>query len=779
MIDQRFFLTKFYMLMKTKQVLRLTFALLLVAGWQASVSGQDIPANYIQNPNMEHELNAIFWYGSCCDGNGSNGVANFPDRYMSDADSHSGNWSFYLPAGTYVWVSYPVRGQEEKRMKASFWYKGYFDGYWNFIYRDVGMTFEDLHPTLAEFVGADSSVWGGEGQDAMQFLFGGEDGYTEDWTYFEFVWDMPGTIPGWGNTTMWHSPSHEAGAPAYLDDFYYGEWYDGQYSGEEPFDFINGDFEATELNVEWLLNVQPWDVFLKDDFLSWTENHTEAGLQSLRLQDYIVVTVDTIDEVPPVQADSIVTDSTVNDKRVLYYLPALGAGGENMELSFWYKGNDAKVGLEFYDDYQVSTGDFPLPEGAWLLADSANPVFEIDTISVTIDTLAAFIDTVSMMDPGDAEVLMIFVDTMDLKADTVLAEQDFDDDENLKLTPDAWVWSGSDNWGWDDWAAATSADEAWSDPQSLWLPGDPNWGGAEGYVDVVDDTSYIWEFWYIGQLQFILNLGQAKYDLVGDPDGIVPDDATADADAITWMLDSDYWKRFRFEYHQGSWLADSAADSPANISFNLIGTYDAADLGFVDNFMVAMGSPAAEPMIDTTYVVITEDYDIEITYDIDTLSTTYLPMAAMWDLPAATEWTQWKLDWTNPQDDIGGTLTLHLDNDLPENPDMITPEKTDFDAESEGWTYFDDFVYGITTGFAPDRVSYDLHTYPNPASDVLYLSLEIPLERVDVFNSLGQIRMSLDHPDRILDVSALSEGIYFLNVTDEQGVVHKAKFVKR
>lgn len=772
------------MLMKTKRVLFATVAILFAFGWQVSMRAQDIPANYIQNPNMEHELNAIFWYGSCCDGNGSNGVAAFPSRYMSDADSHSGNSSFYLPSGTYVWVSYPVRGQEEKKMKASFWYKGYFDGYWNFIYRDVGMTFEDLHPTLAEYVGADSSVWGGEGQDAMQFLYGGEDGYTEDWTYFEFVWDMPGTIPGWGNTSMWHSPTHEAGAAAYVDDLYYGEWFDAQYMGEEPFDFINGDFEASELNIEWLVNLQPWDAFGKDDFVTIMENHTEAGLQSLRLQDYLSVSIDTADMVMPY--DSINIDTASNNRNVTYYLPALGAEGEDMEISFWYKGNDATLSLEFYDDYGVTTDAFPLPDGAMLVADSANPVYELDTLSMTIDTLEAFIDTLTVVDPMDDEVLMMYIDTMMLKVDTTIAWQDFDDEENLKVTPTAWVWSGSNNWAYDAWVDALSQEEAWSSPNSLWLPGDPNWGGGEGDIAVNDSTSYIFEFMFKGKMQFILMLGaNLKYDLVNDPDGIVPNDPMIDsvnADAIYWGLESDYWRKFRFEFTTGSWLADSSIDAPATLYFDFIGTYDAADVGYMDDFMVATATDADPDVIDTLYVVRKESYTIEVTYDIDTVSTTYSQMMASWMLPAVADWTEWTLDWTNPSTDIGGTLTLHLDNDMTDMPDIIIPnEKEGFDDESTGWTYFDDFVYGVAEpkGIDRNRVQYDLKTYPNPARDVLYLSITIPLNRVDVYNSLGQLQMHLDHPDRVLNVGGLGEGIYFINATDEQGVVHKAKFVKR
>ncbi len=768
--------------MKTRHVLCLTFAVLLMVGWQAPVAAQDIPANYIQNPNMEHDLNAIFWYGGCCDNNGWNGIANFPDRYISDADSHSGNQSMWIPAGGYVWVSYPVRGQEEKKMKASFWYKGYFESYWNFIYRDVGMTYEDLHPTLAEFTGADSAVWGGEGQDAMQFLFGGEDGYTDEWTYFEFIWDMPGTIPGWGNTTMWWTQYE----PTYLDDLYYGEWYDGEYSGEEPFDFINGDFEATQLTVEWVLNVDAWDIFGKDEYLSWTENNTEAGLQSLRLQNYLNVNVDTIDQVPPLQADSILIDTSLVFRNATYYLPALGAEEENMEVSFWYKGNDASVSFEFYDDYGITTDEFPLPEGSTLYADTARPVWDIDTLSTTIDTVNTFIDTFAVADIGDyTDILELQICPMKLKVDTVLHFQNFDDELNLRITPDAWVWSGSDNWPWDTWGDAITDEEAWSDPNSLWLPGDPNWGGAEGYVSVIDDTSYVWEFYYKGQMQFILMLGAgAKYDLVGDPDGIVPVDPMPDsvnADAIYWTLDSEYWKKFRYEYTQGSWLADSSAESPATVTFNLIGTYDVADLGFVDDFMVGYSSQIDPPEVDTNYVVIDTQYEIEITHEIDTLGVSYNPVGAMWDLPAAADWTEWELKWTNPADDIGGTLTMFIEGETSDSPDMIIPlEKEEFDGEHVGWTYFDDFVYGVAEpdGFDKNLVQYDLHTYPNPATDVLHLSIEIPLESVRVYNSLGQLQMNLDHPGRILNIESLEGGIYFINATDETGVVHKAKFVK-
>ena len=312
---------------------------------------------------MEHDLNTIFWYGSWDYTWGSNGIASHPEYYLTQDDAHSGNTCMRLDPGGWIWVSYPVRGHEQKKFKASFWYKGYFNNYWNFIYRDVGITHEELHWDLAEYVGADSAGWGGAGQDAIQFWFGGEDGFTEDWTYFEFVWDFPGTIPGWGNTTMWWGEYD----PAYLDDFYYGEWYDGHYSGEEPFGFINGDFEMQVINIEWTLNVAPWDVPPINDYISLSENHTEAGSQSLRLQDYW-------------WKETAGSDPSVVNRNVLYQLPAMGAGGEEMEISFWYKGNNANLDLRFYGNYGVTPDQFPLPAGSILVGDTAKTEYEVETV---------------------------------------------------------------------------------------------------------------------------------------------------------------------------------------------------------------------------------------------------------------------------------------------------------------------------------------------------------------------------------------------------------------
>ncbi|HJZ39918.1 MAG TPA: T9SS type A sorting domain-containing protein [Bacteroidales bacterium] len=712
--------------MHSKQVLLSAVFILFVIGWRAPVWAQDIPTNYIQNPNMEHELNAIFWYGSWDPIYGTNGVVSHASEYMSNEDAHSGNWSMNLIPGAWVWVSYPIRGHEEKTFKASFWYKGYMTGYWNFVYRDVGLTEQDIPPALVQYIGADTCYHEFGGQDALKFEFGGDDGYTEDWTYFEFVWDFPGTLPGWGNTSMWYGTND----PAYIDDLYYGEWYEGQYSGEEPFGFINGDFEKTELNGEWLFNLAPWDAFGPNDFLSSVENHTDAGLQSLGLMDYMMVSEE--------------DDTSSQDRNVTYYLPALGAEGEDMELNFWYKGNAATLDLRFYGNYGVTPDDFPLPDGSILVEDVANTVYDISTVLKFDDE-----------------------STIPVKS---LGSQNFDNPAELKMPGSSWLWSGSDYYTWDDWTTGVTDTEQHSGTSSFWLPGDPNWTGAEGTFDgIVDDTTYVISFWYKGKGQFELYLGSSlKYDLVNDPDSIVPESATADKDKINWLLDAETWTQFTFIYDQGSWLADSAVTAPASLKYDFVGTWDAADVAYIDDVFAGIidefGKPEGTPFVLSP----------------DTLSVTVPPLAARWELPAVEEWTEMTINWTNPATDIGGNLTMFVNNDLVETPDYITPEKADFDPENAGWTYFDDFVYQIVE--APSDINKitqkALHLYPNPAVDVMYLSIEDPLSRIDIYNSLGQLVKSINNPDRKFYVSDLTSGMYMLNVTDQRGTVYKSKFIK-
>lgn len=68
--------------------------------------------------------------------------------------------------------------------------------------------------------------------------------------------------------------------------------------------------------------------------------------------------------------------------------------------------------------------------------------------------------------------------------------------------------------------------------------------------------------------------------------------------------------------------------------------------------------------------------------------------------------------------------------------------------------------------------------YPNPADDILHIMTptSVQLEKVDIFNTLGQlVGQKMDHD---FSISELASGIHLLKITTSEGVIHK-NFVKK
>ena len=72
--------------------------------------------------------------------------------------------------------------------------------------------------------------------------------------------------------------------------------------------------------------------------------------------------------------------------------------------------------------------------------------------------------------------------------------------------------------------------------------------------------------------------------------------------------------------------------------------------------------------------------------------------------------------------------------------------------------------------------SVSLQLYPNPATDRLMLSADMPVQRVQVFDMTGRMVMSSTGTE--LDVSTLPAGLYMLRAMGETGVSGK-KFIKK
>lgn len=68
--------------------------------------------------------------------------------------------------------------------------------------------------------------------------------------------------------------------------------------------------------------------------------------------------------------------------------------------------------------------------------------------------------------------------------------------------------------------------------------------------------------------------------------------------------------------------------------------------------------------------------------------------------------------------------------------------------------------------------------YPNPVSNVLFIASEISIETLTVISITGKLVLEQRNIDNSLDVSALPQGMYFLELTSENGKAIQ-RFIKR
>lgn len=96
--------------------------------------------------------------------------------------------------------------------------------------------------------------------------------------------------------------------------------------------------------------------------------------------------------------------------------------------------------------------------------------------------------------------------------------------------------------------------------------------------------------------------------------------------------------------------------------------------------------------------------------------------------------------------------------------------------------YFD-YNFPINTNIATTTVSNSLTTedfnfsnyfiiYPNPAKNILKIEnkQDIEVSSISVYNSLGQLILLITKPNKIIDISELKLGVYFVKIITEKGI---------
>lgn len=89
----------------------------------------------------------------------------------------------------------------------------------------------------------------------------------------------------------------------------------------------------------------------------------------------------------------------------------------------------------------------------------------------------------------------------------------------------------------------------------------------------------------------------------------------------------------------------------------------------------------------------------------------------------------------------------------------------------------------ITTATAiDDKIDYDFNIYPNPVSSILRIENMVGINKVSVFNSIGQeiIVKNVNKKSNLdIDMSGLRTGMYFISFYGENEIVKSSKIIKK
>jgi alpha-tubulin suppressor-like RCC1 family protein len=86
----------------------------------------------------------------------------------------------------------------------------------------------------------------------------------------------------------------------------------------------------------------------------------------------------------------------------------------------------------------------------------------------------------------------------------------------------------------------------------------------------------------------------------------------------------------------------------------------------------------------------------------------------------------------------------------------------------------------VTTAIQENSIENSILVYPNPTSGIVTISTNQTVASIDVFDVTGKLvhsQNNIKQHNSSIDLSQLSNGIYFINVQTENGGVSKSKVV--
>ena len=116
------------------------------------------------------------------------------------------------------------------------------------------------------------------------------------------------------------------------------------------------------------------------------------------------------------------------------------------------------------------------------------------------------------------------------------------------------------------------------------------------------------------------------------------------------------------------------------------------------------------------------------------------------------------------------------------NPNLNCIEVDDVTAAETNWTNIDatasfSLDCGNTLALIDSELEQSISIYPSPAASEIHITTDENITSIDVIDALGNTIKSKVPSHSVVDVSDLSNGVYFLQIVTERGAISK-KFVK-
>lgn len=102
-----------------------------------------------------------------------------------------------------------------------------------------------------------------------------------------------------------------------------------------------------------------------------------------------------------------------------------------------------------------------------------------------------------------------------------------------------------------------------------------------------------------------------------------------------------------------------------------------------------------------------------------------------------------------------------------------------YSISTNNFLLVDDFIFCEDCNLGIQQNSLlDFSVYPSPTTSILNIESETPIVQIEIYDLLGQLVVSNSNQNTI-DISRVSQGIYFIKLKDENGFIGTKKVVKK